>query len=77
MTIDDARHFSDEEKKRIIASYPEHEKEARVKGIPVLGSGRIYPIAEDRIAMEHRDIPPHWPRIGRNGFWLGSSVCSR
>jgi phage terminase large subunit-like protein len=31
MTIDDARHFSDEKKKRIIASYPEHEKEARVK----------------------------------------------
>jgi Terminase RNaseH-like domain/Terminase large subunit, T4likevirus-type, N-terminal len=68
MRIDDARHFSDEEKKRIIASYPEHEKEARVKGIPVLGSGRIFPIAEDRIAMEHRDIPPHWPRIGGMDF---------
>jgi phage terminase large subunit-like protein len=68
MTIDDAGHFSDEEKKRIIASYPEHEKEARVKGIPVLGSGRIFPIAEERIAIEHRDIPPHWPRIGGLDF---------
>jgi phage terminase large subunit-like protein len=51
MTIDDAGHFSDDEKKRIIASYPAHEMEARVKGIPVLGSGRIFPIAEERIAI--------------------------
>ncbi len=33
-----------------------------------MGSGRIFPIAEDRIAIEHRDIPPHWPRIGGMDF---------
>ena len=32
MTIDDVKHFSDEEKERIIASYPKHEVEARTKG---------------------------------------------
>jgi phage terminase large subunit-like protein len=42
-----------------------HEKEARVKGIPVLGSGRV---SEERIAIEHRDIPAHWPRIGGLDF---------
>jgi phage terminase large subunit-like protein len=68
MTIDDVDHYSEEEKKRIIASYPEHEKEARVKGIPVLGSGRIFPITEERIATEHRSIPAHWPRIGGMDF---------
>ena len=68
MTIDDVDHYAEDEKRRIIASYPEHEKEARVKGIPVLGSGRIFPIAEERIAIEHRDIPPHWPRIGGMDF---------
>jgi hypothetical protein len=68
MTIDDVMHFSTEEKQRIIASYPEHEREARTKGIPILGSGRIFPIAEERIAIEHRDIPPHWPRIGGMDF---------
>jgi phage terminase large subunit-like protein len=68
MTIDDVDHYAEDEKRRIIASYPEHEKEARVKGIPVLGSGRIFSIAEDRIAIEHRDIPPHWPRIGGMDF---------
>jgi phage terminase large subunit-like protein len=68
MTIDDVDHYAEDEKQRIIASYPEHEKEARVKGIPVLGSGRIFPVMKDRIAIEHRDIPPHWPRIGGMDF---------
>jgi len=31
MTIDDVEHYSDDEKKTIIASYPAHEAEARVK----------------------------------------------
>src|SRR5262245_18572029 len=43
MTIDDVEHYTAEEKQRIIASYPKHELEARTKGIPVLGSGRIFP----------------------------------
>ena len=33
-----------------------------------MGSGRIFPIAEERVAIEHRDIPPHWPRIGGMDF---------
>jgi phage terminase large subunit-like protein len=68
MTIEDVEHFSDEEKKRIIASYPKHEVEARTKGIPILGSGRIFPIEESRIVIEHRDFPRHWPRIGGMDF---------
>jgi hypothetical protein len=40
MTIDDVKHYTEEEKQKIIASYPPHELEARTKGIPVLGSGR-------------------------------------
>jgi len=68
MTIDDVEHYSDDEKKKIIASYPKHELEARTKGIPVLGSGRIFPVSEDSIAIEHRDFPSHWPRIGGMDF---------
>ena len=68
MTIDDAEHYSDEERTRIIASYPAHEKEARTKGIPVLGSGRIFPVTEESISCEHRDFPSHWPRIGGMDF---------
>jgi phage terminase large subunit-like protein len=68
MTIDDVEHYSDDEKKTIIASYPAHEAEARVKGIPVLGSGRVFPVAEETIAIEQRDFPPHWGRIGGMDF---------
>ena len=68
MTIDDVQHYSDEEKKKIIASYPAHELEARTKGIPVLGSGRIFPVPEETITCEHREFPSHWPRIGGLDF---------
>jgi phage terminase large subunit-like protein len=68
MTISDVTHFSEEEKQRIIASYPKHELEARTKGIPILGSGRIFPVEEAKIAIEHRDFPSHWPRIGGMDF---------
>ena len=68
MTIDDVEHYSPEEKARIISSYPAHELEARTKGIPVLGSGRIFPVEEGLISIEQRDFPPHWPRIGGMDF---------
>jgi phage terminase large subunit-like protein len=68
MTIDDVEHYSDVEKQKIIKSYPAHEAEARVKGIPVLGSGRVFPVPEETIACEHRDLPTHWPRIGGMDF---------
>jgi hypothetical protein len=68
MTIDDAAHFTDEERARIIASYPAHELEARTKGVPVLGSGRIFPVSEEDIVIEQREFPWHWPRIGGLDF---------
>ena len=68
MTIADVTHYSEDEKKKIIASYPAHEAEARIKGIPVLGSGRIFPVTEESIAIEQREFPSHWPRIGGCDF---------
>jgi phage terminase large subunit-like protein len=76
MDIEEAAHFSPEERKRIIASYPAHEREARTRGIPTLGSGRIFPIAEESIAIERRNIPAHWPRIGGLDFgWTHPSAA--
>lgn len=68
MTIDDAEHYSPEERARIIASYPPHEREARTKGIPSLGSGRVFPVPEEDIVCEPFDIPRTWPRIGGMDF---------
>jgi phage terminase large subunit-like protein len=68
MTIDDVAHFTPEERAKIVSSYPAHEREARTKGVPSMGSGRIFPIAEELITCERRDIPKHWPRIGGMDF---------
>lgn len=68
MTIYDAEHYTEEERASIIASYPEHERDARAKGVPQLGSGRVYPIAEDQVKCEPIPIPDHWARIGAMDF---------
>jgi phage terminase large subunit-like protein len=68
MTIDECEHFSEEEKQRIIASYGPHEVEARTKGIPVLGSGRVFPIAEDKILVEPFECPKHFVKLGACDF---------
>ena len=68
LTIDDAGHYTPEQRAAIVASYPAHEREARTKGIPALGSGRVCPIAEDDIAEEAIQVPPHWPQIAALDF---------
>ena len=68
MTIMDVEHYSQEEKEQIVNSYPEHEREARSKGIPILGEGRIYPISESQVTCTPFTIPDHWPRIKAMDF---------
>ena len=69
MTIEDAEHYTPEKRAEIIASYPAHEREARAKGIPVLGSGRVFPITEESIKIAAFALPKHWPLI--NGLDFG------
>lgn len=69
MTIDDAEHYTPEQRAQIIASYPAHEREARAKGIPTLGSGLIFPVLEEEIIVSPFEIPRHWPQI--NGLDFG------
>lgn len=68
MTLEDAPHISEARRAEIIASYPPHEVEARTKGIPVLGSGRIFPVTEESISVEAFPIPRHWALIGGLDF---------
>lgn len=63
MTIDDAEHYTPEDRRRIIDSYPEHDREARTMGVPTMGHGAVFPIARGRIEYEAFPIPPHWPRL--------------
>ena len=63
MTIEDALHYTPEQRAAIIETYPAHEREARINGTPTLGSGRIFPVAEEMIREAPVSLPPHWPRI--------------
>jgi phage terminase large subunit-like protein len=61
MTIEEVRHISAEEAARVIAGYPEHEREARAMGVPMLGSGRIFPYPESTLKEPYHDPwPSHW-----------------
>lgn len=62
-TINDAEHFTPEQRADIIASYPEWEREARTRGVPSMGSGRVFPVSEADITCEPLPIPDHWPQI--------------
>lgn len=68
MTIEEAEHYTAEQRAAIIASYPAHEREARAKGIPTMGSGRVFPIEEDFIKVEPFAIPEHWPQLAGLDF---------
>lgn len=37
-------------------------RDARSKGIPVLGAGAIYPVPEDVVLCDPIEIPDYWPR---------------
>jgi len=60
---DQAPHMSTEEKNLLKSSMRPHELEARTKGIPVIGSGMVYPVPESRIICEPRPIDDHWGLI--------------
>ncbi len=62
-------HLSEEVKAELLASYPEYQRDARSKGIPQLGSGAVYKIAESQILVEPFELPTHWPRC--YGFDIG------
>lgn len=64
MGIRDVDHYTEEERTRIINSYPAFEREARANGIPSLGSGRVFKVSQEEITVPFVPaIPDHWPRI--------------
>lgn len=78
MTIEDAEHISPEDRAKIIASYPAHERDARTRGVPILGSGRIFPIAREVISVEPFGVPAWWPRLNAIDFgWTHPTAAVR
>ncbi|HXT81370.1 MAG TPA: terminase family protein [Acetobacteraceae bacterium] len=78
LTIEDAEHISESERRKIIAGYPAHEREARTLGIPSMGSGRIFPVDENNIKIAAFPIPAHWAIIGALDFgWDHPTAAAR
>lgn len=68
MSLDEAEHFTPEARIVIENSYPEHEREARMRGVPILGSGKIFKYPESQIKVEPFEIPKHFAVIGGMDF---------
>jgi hypothetical protein len=69
MIIDQAEHYTPEQRAEIVAGYMPHEREARAKGIPVLGSGRVFPVTDESVMCEPFVVPAHFAQI--NGLDFG------
>lgn len=73
--MDDVPHLTKKTKDKLIASFPPHERQARMDGTPTLGSGAIYPVVDTDLIVPDFQIPKHWPRLF--GFDVGwnKSAC--
>lgn len=60
---DDVPHLDEKTKRELLDATPAHERQARSRGIPVLGSGKIFTMDEDLIKEDAIQIPAHWKRI--------------
>lgn len=68
-------HLSETDKAELLASIPPFQRDARSKGIPQLGSGAIYQVAEEDILVDDFEIPNHWRRIyGMDVGWNRTAV---
>jgi phage terminase large subunit-like protein len=62
ITWDDVPHLSDADKAEFLSTIPAYQRDARTRGIPVLGAGVIYPVEESAYLVEPFELPPHWHR---------------
>lgn len=62
-SIFDVPHISPEQRKKIITSTDEAERDCRIYGIEMSGSGRVFMVSDVDIIVEPIPIPRHWQRI--------------
>lgn len=68
-TWEEAPHLSKEVQERYSQTYLDYEVDARTKGVPMLGSGGVYPVPDELIAIDPFPIPDYFRRI--NGIDFG------
>jgi hypothetical protein len=69
-------HLDKEDIDEMYKSLPPHQRDARSKGIPSLGSGAIYPVPESDFVIEPLVIPKHWKHVyGMDVGWRNTAAC--
>src|SRR6267154_902178 len=62
-TWDEVPHLTQAQKDALWDAIPQHQRDARTKGIPILGSGRVFTTAEETIICEPFEVPRSFARI--------------
>lgn len=62
-TWDDAPHLGEDERESLKMRYRVHEVDARTQGIPMLGEGAVFPIANADIRIDPFRVPDYFARI--------------
>jgi hypothetical protein len=72
---DHAVHLTAAAKADLLKEIPPYQRDARSKGIPMLGSGAIYPVPESDFVVQPFAIPDHYPRgFGFDVGWNRSAA---
>jgi phage terminase large subunit-like protein len=66
----DTPHLTPEIRATLLAGYPEHERDVRTKGIPMMGEGLIYPVNDEDLYWEMPEggLPSWYARIAGLDF---------
>lgn len=74
-TWDQVGHLDAEQKEEMFSALPPHQRDARSKGIPSLGSGAIYPVPESEFVISPIVIPKHWKHVyGMDVGWRNTAA---
>lgn len=71
----DAPWLTEESKKRMLESTPEHLKAPRSTGLPSLGAGSIYPIPLEEVVVPDFPIPNHYKKVGGLDVGWNFTAC--
>lgn len=61
-TWDDVPHLTAKVKEDLLSGMEPHMRDARTKGVPMLGAGVIYPVPESAIVCDPFELPEYWPK---------------
>jgi phage terminase large subunit-like protein len=61
-------HLTEDKKRQILSALPEWQRDMRSKGIPMMGSGLVWPIKEETILTDPVEIQSYWPRVAAIDF---------